>query len=56
MTSVSTPRTAPVAGGVGPTVAARPSRDRRLVLDAYALTASSVGNALTGLLCYVISA
>ncbi|WP_163552703.1 lipopolysaccharide biosynthesis protein [Candidatus Frankia alpina] len=56
MTSVSTPRTAPIAGGVGPTVAARPSRDRRLVLDAYALTASSVGNALTGLLCYVISA
>ncbi|WP_261563088.1 lipopolysaccharide biosynthesis protein, partial [Frankia tisae] len=38
------------------TAATRPSRDRRLVLDAYALTASSVGNALTGLLCYVISA
>ncbi|SNQ49243.1 putative Membrane protein involved in the export of O-antigen and teichoic acid [Frankia canadensis] len=33
-----------------------PARDRRLVLDAYALTASSVGNALTGLLCYVLSA
>ncbi len=44
----------PDATATGP--AASAARNRRLVFDAYALTASSVGNALTGLLCYVLSA